>query len=49
LRYTTAVSDFDLSGNVPATATVTSDQPIAVGANVEFSGYHPVPCSLLPK
>jgi len=48
-KWTTAVSDFDLSGNVPATATVTSDQPIAVGSNIEFSGFHPVPCSLLPK
>lgn len=48
-KWTTAVTDLDFTGNVPATATVTSDQPIAVGSNIEFSGFHPVPCSLLPK
>ena len=36
-------------GNVPATVRVVSDQPVAVGTNIEFSGFHPVPCSLLPK
>ena len=48
-KWTTAVTDLDLTGNVPATATVTSDQTIAVGSNIEFSGFHPVPCTLLPK
>ena len=28
---------------------VVSDQPIEVGSNFEFSGFHPVPCGLLPK
>ena len=28
---------------------VVSDQPVAVGSNIQFSGFHPVPCSLLPK
>jgi hypothetical protein len=28
---------------------VTSDQPIVVGSNFQWSGFHPIPCSLLPK
>jgi len=48
-KWTTGVTDFDFTGAIPATITVTSDQPIAVGSNIEFSGFHPVPCSLLPK
>lgn len=28
---------------------VTSDQPIVVSSNFQFSGFHPTPCSLLPK
>ncbi len=28
---------------------VTSDQPIVVGTDFQFSGFHPLPCSLLPK
>jgi hypothetical protein len=48
-KWTTGVTDFDFTGAIPATITVTSDQPIAVGSNIEFSGNHPVPCSLLPK
>jgi hypothetical protein len=28
---------------------VTSDQPIVVGSNFQWSGFHPLPCSLLPK
>jgi len=35
--------------NVVHSIRVTSDQPIAVGSNMSFSGYHPVPCSLLAK
>jgi hypothetical protein len=31
------------------TVRVTSDQPIAVSTNFPFSGFHPIPCSLLPK
>jgi hypothetical protein len=49
-RWKTAVvSDLDFTGSIPTAATVTSDQPIVVGSNIEFSGFHPVPCSLLPK
>jgi hypothetical protein len=28
---------------------VTSDQPIAVGSDFQWSGFHPLPCSFLPK
>ncbi|HWN12022.1 MAG TPA: hypothetical protein VNO50_22525 [Pyrinomonadaceae bacterium] len=35
--------------NVVHSIRVTSDQPVAVGTNMSFSGYHPVPCSLLAK
>jgi hypothetical protein len=35
--------------NVSATIRISSDQPIAVGSNFQFSGFIPVPCSLLPK
>jgi hypothetical protein len=49
LRWTFPITDLDLSGSVPATITVTSDQPVAGSTNIEFSGYHPTPCSLLPK
>ena len=36
--------------NVVFTVRVTStDQPITVGADLVFSGYHPFPCTLAPK
>ncbi len=35
--------------HVSASVRIKSDQPIVVGSNFQFSGYHPVPCSLLPK
>lgn len=35
--------------NVSASVTVSSDQPIVVGSNFQFSGFHALPCSLLPK
>ena len=36
--------------NVVFTVRVTSsDQPITVGADLVFSGYHPFPCTLVPK
>jgi hypothetical protein len=36
--------------NVSFTVRVTSsDQPIAVGADFPFSGFHPIPCSLVPR
>jgi hypothetical protein len=40
---------FDGVTNVAFTVRVTSDQPIVVGSDFEFSGFHAVPCSLLPK
>lgn len=35
--------------NVSTTVRVVSDQPIAVGSDFQFSGFKPLPCSLLPK
>jgi hypothetical protein len=35
--------------NVSFTVRVTSDQPIAVGADFSFSGFHPIPCSLVAR
>lgn len=46
---TTGGPGFDGVTNVSASVRVTSDQPIAVGADFSFSGFHPIPCSLLPK
>ena len=40
---------FDGVTDVSFTVRVTSDQPIAVGADFQWNGFHPVPCSLLPK
>jgi hypothetical protein len=40
---------FDGVTNVSFTVRVSSDQPIAVGSNFQFSGFHMLPCSLLPK
>lgn len=49
VNWVTAQGNPAAGGNVPASIRVVSDQPIAVGSNIEFSGFHPVPCSLLPK
>ncbi|HEV7747717.1 MAG TPA: hypothetical protein VGO56_22145 [Pyrinomonadaceae bacterium] len=46
---TTGGPGFDGVTSVSASVRVTSDQPIAVGADFVFSGFHPIPCSLLPK
>ena len=35
--------------NASYTVRVVSDQPVAVGSDFEFSGFHTLPCSLLPK
>jgi hypothetical protein len=35
--------------NVSFAVRVTSDQPIVVGSNFQWSGFRPLPCSLLPK
>jgi hypothetical protein len=45
----TGLPDSDGFTNVSFAVRVTSDQPIAVGTNLSFSGPMPVPCSLLPK
>jgi hypothetical protein len=49
VNWAAAQGDPAAGGNVPATLRVVSDQPIAVGTNIQFSGFHPVPCSLLPR
>jgi hypothetical protein len=49
VSYQTAQGNPAGGGNVLATVRVVSDQPVAVGSNIQFSGFHPVPCSLLPK
>jgi hypothetical protein len=40
---------FDGVTNVSTAVLVTSDQPIVVGSDFQWSGFHPLPCSLLPK
>ncbi len=35
--------------NVSMAVRVVSDQPIAVGSDFQWSGFKPLPCSLLPK
>jgi len=40
---------FDGVTNVSTAVRVTSDQPIVVGSDFQWSGFHPLPCSLLPK
>jgi hypothetical protein len=35
--------------HVSFSVRVTSDQPIVVGSDFQWSGFHPLPCSLLPK
>jgi hypothetical protein len=49
VNYQTAQGNPASGGNVLATVRVVSDQPVAVGSNIQFSGFHPVPCSLLPR
>lgn len=45
--YTAQFLDPDAGGDVAISIRVTSDQPIAVGTNIIFSGFHAVPCSAL--
>lgn len=47
LYWQTAQGNPAAGGDVPATIRVVSDQPVAVGSNMWFSGFHPVPCSAL--
>lgn len=52
VRWQTPVAGgpgFDGVTNVSTAVTVTSDQPIAVGSNFQWSGFKPLPCTLLPK
>lgn len=45
--YTAQFLDPAASADVAISVRVTSDQPIAVGSNIIFSGFHAVPCSAL--
>jgi hypothetical protein len=47
--FQTAQGNPATGGDVLATVRVTSDQTIAVGSNIQFSGFHPGPCGQLPK
>jgi hypothetical protein len=40
---------FDGVTDVSFSIRITSDQPITVGSDFQFSGFIPLPCSLLPK
>ena len=44
-----AQGDPAAGGNVAATLRVVSDQPVAAGTNIQFSGFHPMPCTVLPR
>ena len=46
---TTSGPGFDGITHVSFTVRVTSDQPIAVSTDFGFSGFHALPCTLLPK
>lgn len=49
VNYKTAQGNPATGGNILASVRVTSDQPIAVGSNIEFSGFHLAPCSFVPR
>lgn len=49
VNFQTAQGNPAAGGGVAATIRVVSDQPVAVGTNFQFSGFKPLPCSLLPK
>ena len=49
VNFLTAQGNPATGGDVLATIRVVSDQTIAVGSNIQFSGFHPNPCSPLPK
>lgn len=47
VSWLTAQGNPATGGNVAATVRVVSDQPIVVGSNIEFSGFHPTGCGHL--
>lgn len=49
VSWVTAQGNPASGGNIPATVRVTSDQPVAVGSNIEFSGFHPVTCGFVHR
>lgn len=49
VNWLTAIGNPAAGGNVPVSVRVTSDQPVGVAANVEWSGFHPMPCSFVQR
>ena len=45
VKWITAKGDPAVGANIPATVKIVSDQPIVVGSNIEFSGFHPMICA----
>ena len=44
VKWLMAFGDPSLGGDLASTVKIVSDQPIGVGANIEFSGFHPMMC-----
>lgn len=49
VNWLTAQGNPAAGGAVPATIRVTSDQPVAVGIDIVFSGFHVIPCSYVHR
>ncbi len=49
VNWQTAQGNPAAGGNIPTVIRVTSDQPVAVGTNIVFSGFHAVPCSFVHR
>lgn len=49
VNWQTAQGNPAAGGNIPTSIRITSDQPIAAGTNIVFSGFHAVPCSFVHK
>ena len=47
VSWTTAQGNPATDTTVPTTVRVSSDQPIVVGSNIEFSGFHPTVCGFM--
>ncbi len=47
IRWQTGQGDVAAGGDMPAVIRVTADQPIVVGTLIQFSGFHPVPCTIV--
>ncbi len=47
VNWATALGDPSAGGNTPATIQIVSDQPVAVGVGIAWSGYNNIPCFFL--